>query len=495
MLPILVGLETEYGLTVEGRGATEQVDDAMALVRGYPGERFVGWDYRHESPRADLRGFQADRLNIDPEDAKFDAGHARSGDQEVRSDCVLPNGARLYNDHGHPEYSTPECWSVEELAMQDAAGDLAVLSAAQALEERSGLAVHVYKNNTDGHGASYGTHESYLAPRAWGFERLYRCVCPVLIARQVVCGSGKVGAESGTHCDFQISQRADFFTDAYSIDTLYRRPVFNTRDEPHADPSKWIRLHVICGDANRLSTATQRKVALIKLALWLEEAGRTPVWRVSDPAAAFKAVSRDLTCEGRIGLEGSSWTTSRQVLESYVEAAERFLDSSVSTVCEALAHGRESLELLDDLGKGGDRFARTVDWAAKQRMLTEYLDSEGTDWGDPALKAYDLAYHELDPANSLFAALEELGLVESGPTPEEASSRLALPAENTRALARSVAVSRFREDLVGVSWGNLSFETPSGRRSAVLPPDVEYSRGLIEAESLDEFLGELEALT
>src|SRR5690349_7974066 len=100
MEPILAGLETEYGLYVEGRGAENQVDDSMALVRAFPGKRFLGWNYRYESPRADLRGFRLDKLAYDPEDARFDTSPQRGTDQDIRADRVLVNGARLYNDHG-----------------------------------------------------------------------------------------------------------------------------------------------------------------------------------------------------------------------------------------------------------------------------------------------------------------------------------------------------------------------------------------------------------
>src|SRR5579885_1826840 len=129
--PILAGIETEYGLLVEGRGAEDQVDDSQSLVQSYPGKCFVGWDYRFESPRADLRGFTQKSLQFDPEDAKFDFGRTRGGDMEVRADRILPNGARFYNDHGHPEYSTPECHSLRELALHDMAGEIVVLRAAR----------------------------------------------------------------------------------------------------------------------------------------------------------------------------------------------------------------------------------------------------------------------------------------------------------------------------------------------------------------------------
>lgn len=472
MWPILIGLETEYGLAVEGRGAEDQVDDATALVRCSPDGRFLGWDYRFESPRSDLRGFRVDALSQDPEDARFDRGRVRESDQDVRSDRILPNGARLYNDHGHPEVATPECWSVEEVAHQDLAGDLAVMNAAESFSKAHGRDVAIYKNNTDFHGSSYGTHESYLVPRTIGFDRLFRAVVPVLIARQVVCGAGKVGSESGTHCDFQISQRADFFTESASVDTLYRRPVFNTRDEPHADSSKWARMHVITGDANRQFHGTARKFALVKLALWLEAVGQCPEWRVQNPVRAMSAVSRDVSGQGRIELEGS-WTTAEAVLESYIEAAVRHLDPGYPFVSEAVSVAYGALETLQSLRHGLGKAARTVDWAAKLQMLIEFAEDSGTGFDVPSFQSYDLAFHRLGSSEGLFEALVDLERVEANP--DTAGSRLSRPHEATRALARSLAVTKHLDALVGVSWGCLTFEMNGKSRSVPLDPTGCYS--------------------
>jgi proteasome accessory factor A len=366
---ILAGLETEYGLYLEGRGAEDQIDDSMALVRGYPGECFVGWDYRYESPRADLRGFKLSRLAHDPEDAKFDRGRVYGKDSEIRSDRVLPNGARFYNDHGHPEYSTPECWSLNELALHDYAGQLVVLRAARALAEKTGKPVRVYKNNTDFHGASYGTHESYLVPRALGFEKLFEVLLPMLVVRQVLSGAGKVGSEGGAKCDFQLSQRADFFAEPANTETLYRRPIFNTRDEPHADPRDWIRLHVISGDANMIPKCTARKVGLVKLALRLCTAGEAPVWKLADPVRAFQSISRDMSHQFHVELAGRSWTTAREILESYFAAAESTLELDEDERWTIF----NSRLLLDSLDKDHALVRSQIDWAAKRGMIEHYM--------------------------------------------------------------------------------------------------------------------------
>jgi proteasome accessory factor A len=482
--PILTGVETEYGLLVEGRGAEDQVEDAMALVRDISNGRFVGWDYRYESPRADLRGFRLERLAFDPVDAKFDEGRRYGEAHEVRSDRVLPNGARFYNDHGHPEYSTPECLSIHALARHDCAGQLVVLDAARSLERRLGREVRVYKNNTDFHGASYGTHESYLVPRPAGFDRLFRDLLPMLVVRQVLVGAGKVGAESGPAASYQLSQRADFFAEPANAETLYRRPIFNTRDEPHADPAKWIRLHVICGDANMIPAATARKVGLVKLALHLSDVGAAPMWRIADPVRAFQAISRDETYAFRVELEGRSWTTAAEILESYFAAAEATLelDAEMRWVIDS------SRQLLNDLHRDFDRFRREVDWAAKRHVLEQVLAEEGTDWRDPALRSYDLEYHNADPEASLHAALVEMGEVVPDPDRADLMASLEGVDEPTRAYARGLAVRRFSEDLLGVCWRTLTFRVDGKPVEVDLPPDATYPPELADTSDVGSFI-------
>ena len=462
---ILCGLETEYGLLVEGSGAEGQMRHSMELVAGYPGPCAEGWDYAFESPRADLRGFRLDRLSIDPEDAKFDEGNDWVPTGEVRADRILPNGARLYNDHGHPEYSTPECRSLDDLARHDLAGEIAVHRAGRAYAARTGLAVSLYKNNTDFHGASYGTHESYLVPRAFGFDRLFPALLPMLLARTVLVGAGKVGAEHGDRVPFQISQRADFFTEQASADTLYRRPIFNTRDEPHAEPNDWIRLHVICGDANRIPGTIMRKAGLVKLALMLLFRGEAPEWRLADPVRTIAAISKDQNHDFRIPLEGRSWTTAAEILESYFSAAERTLDlSGDEDLRWTIATSRDLLPKIH-----GDRaaFARETDWAAKLGMIHQILDAEEDPFSEAELQSYDLEWANVDPEASLFDALAAMGSVATfAPDP----ALLETPPADTRAALRGYAVSHLRDDLLAASWRAVTFRTPSGPRRVELPP-------------------------
>ncbi len=486
MESLLSGVETEYGLAVEGRGPRDQVEDSKTLVRSAPVEGFLGWDYRAESPRADLRGFKVEHLSIDPEDARFETGTASWSDIELRADRVLLNGARLYNDHGHPEYSTPECFSLHELAQHDRAGERIVLRAAKAFARESGRAVTIYKNNTDYSGASYGTHESCLAPRALGFEKLYEAVVPMLVARMVLCGSGKVGHESAEPCLYQMSQRADFFTENASVDTLYRRPVFNTRDECHADPRQWIRVHVIAVDANMNARATLRGIALLRLAVLLAMRGEAPVWRIEQPPVAMRKLSRAIDDEGRIELEGGNWTTPRMILESYLDAAEQALELD-DEMREAVAECRT---LLDQRFTDFDRFSRRVDWACKLNMLRRLQDEAGLEWNDPMIQSLDLAYHNVDPNEGLFHALTLDGSADDLPEDDRQAARETDIFDGSRALARSAAVTRLRDEIETLSWGEIAFKA----RRVALPPDKSYPDAIRRVESVEEFISIVESL-
>ncbi len=485
MEPILCGLETEYGLFVNGKGAEDQIELSKALVRSYPDECFLGWDYSSESPRADLRGFQVEKLQIDPEDAKFDKGKPKSSDSKLRSDRVLNNGARLYNDHGHPEFATPECTSAFACAVLDRAGEHAVRRAATRFEETTGLNASLYKNNTDFHGATYGCHESYLVPRSVGWDSLVEAVLPMLVVRQILTGAGKVGSEGGSDCRFQLSQRADFCETILSADTLFKRPIFNTRDEPHADPNQWMRLHVICGDANMNLATTARKLALTKLAIQLAIARRAPKWSLKTPVAAIQSVSRDESRKFQIELADDSFTTAYEILESYFEAAERqgwlkimaSIDSNVGgdpylipfTELQVIPECRVLLEMVREFDP---KLKRHVDWAAKLAMLESFVEQTDGKWNGTQLRSFDLEYHNIDPNEGLYSALIESGEVDDTLMSNESASKVLnfFPTQ-CRSEIRSYALHHFREFIESCNWRTITFLVGEKKICVDLPPN------------------------
>lgn len=461
----MIGIETEYGIYVEGKGAQDLVDEAGYLVKLVPAPTVAGrWDYKQEHPRRDMRGFTVDHLSIDPNDAQFEqSGRPHSTDIEVRSDRVLTNGARLYNDHGHPEYSTPECTNLRELIAHDRAGERWM----QRLAERrmkqlgAGSLVALYKNNTDFHAASYGTHESYLTRRETPFEQILEALLPFFVTRQIFAGAGKVGVEnagSNPPALFQLSQRADFFSTIASVDTLYNRPIVNTRDEPHADARRFRRLHVICGDANLSEVATLLKVGTTLLVLRLIEKGLAPKnVGLRDPVAAIKTISHDQSLKWLVERQGGGTIGAVEVQRAYLGAAKEHL-TGLSPDTDLVLDEWESV--LDRLESDPLSLSDTLDWAAKRALLEGFMDAEGLEgWGDPYLQSLDLEYHNVDPAAGLYYALEQEGRMRRVVSEEEIQAALDNPpASSPRAIVRGLAVRKFPEAVQKMSWGGFTLE-------------------------------------
>ncbi len=296
------GLETEYGITINGAEFVDVVAESIELVRSYTEQgALMKWDYRLEDPHRDARGFRAAELLQDTdESAYFEIDRNRPlSFAEIKSDLVLANGARFYNDHAHPEYSTPECTTLRQLVAHEKAGERILAECARRRNEKlpDGQELRLYKNNTDFSGHSYGCHDNYLIRRDVPWNQIVRGMLPFLVTRQIFAGAGKLGLEEesapGQPGVYQISQRADFFSVLVSIDTMNRRPLINTRDEPHADPSKYRRFHVIIGDSNMSEWATALKVGTTALVLELIERGEAPEIELAQPIAALKSISRD----------------------------------------------------------------------------------------------------------------------------------------------------------------------------------------------------------
>src|SRR5436190_16747713 len=227
-IPKVVGTETEYGIFGPSTPDFNPVLASSFLINAYAGNlRRIRWDYEQESPLRDARGYEPvqERQPVDEE-----LGLAN---------VILPNGARYYVDHAHPEYSTPECAGPRDLVVHDKAGERILERSLEELHRvlPPGQRVAIYKNNSDGKGNSYGTHENYLVDRATPFARIVRDLTPFLVSRQVFTGAGKVGTEGVRSQErtvgYQLSQRADFFEAEVGLETTLKRPIINTRDEPH----------------------------------------------------------------------------------------------------------------------------------------------------------------------------------------------------------------------------------------------------------------------
>ena len=468
------GLETEYGITIQGAGSMDVVAESIELLRCYT-ERgaHMKWDYRLEDPHRDARGFRAPVLLQDTdESAYFEIDRRRPlSFEEIKSDLVLSNGARFYNDHAHPEYSTPECTTLRQIVAQEKAGEriLAECARRRNLSLNDDSEVRLFKNNTDFAGHSYGCHDNYLIGRDVPWDELVARVLPFLITRQIFAGAGKLGVEvesaGGQPGVFQISQRADFFQTMVSIDTMNKRPLVNTRDEPHADPHRYRRFHVILGDSNMSEWAIALKIGATALVLDLIDKGKAPQLEIAQPVSATKSISRDQEYDWIIELNDGRKISAIDVQRLYLEAAEREHagDPEFSWLL------REWESVLDDLQRDVASTADRVDWAAKKFLLSSFRDAEKLAWSDPWQQSIDLEYHHIQPDQGLFYELQRQGAMRTLVSEKEIQDAIYSPPETTRAWFRGRAVARFNHAITSIQWDEIAFSNGKKRRVVKLP--------------------------
>ncbi len=472
-----MGIETEYGISVVGQPSANAMLASSQIVNGYAGVAMRGrrprWDFDEENPLRDARGFDLARdLADDSQLTDEDLGLAN---------VILTNGARLYVDHAHPEYSSPEVTNPLDAVRFDVAGERIMAEAStRALESMGGPLITLYKNNTDNKGASYGTHENYLMDRATPFGDIVRQLTPFFVSRQVVAGSGRVGlGQEGHEHGFQLSQRADYFEVEVGLETTLKRPIINTRDEPHADPAKYRRLHVIIGDANLSEISTYLKLGTTSLVLSMIEAGfLSDELSVSNPVSELHEVSHDPGLQHQITLSSGRRLTGVQLQSEYAEQARKFVEDRYGADADAqtldvLARWES---VLDRLGDDPQRCSRELDWVAKLALLQGYRDRDGLDWDAAKLHAIDLQYSDVRPEKGLYHRLVAAGRMDRLVSEAEVRTATSRPPEDTRAYFRGECLRRYPEHVAAASWDSVIFDVP-GQESLQRVPTLEPLRG------------------
>ena len=505
----VMGMETEYGIL----GA--EPEDVVAACLETESEQGrcpgVRWDYSGEYPLRDARGFEVDRSAVDPSMLTDIPGAASTEGPvpgRLRTTAVvrltaqeeawqrgtatcLSSGGRLYVDHGHPEYATPECTGPAQATLADRAGDLLVARGTELLRRR-GVAARLFKNNVDGKGATYGTHENYLVPRAIDFDDLVQALVPLLVVRPLLVGSGRVGIGAVARgADFQISQRADYLEKVVGLGTTVDRPLVNTRDEPHADPERWRRLHLVPGDANCFDTMTWLKLGMTSLVLQVLADGVPASWRrlrLADPVTQAREVSRDTRLRGALELADGRRLSALEILEQYLETVRGHLgdqgraapapvgdplrpdlsaladgaDTDGAETGAILAFWQASLRELQALRDGGNESdaAGHLEWVAKKQLLDATARRHPGARGRDVLHAVDLAWSELSPAGRGLAERVPAGVDACGGLDEQMGEvSLAEPPATTRAWLRGRLVSAFPGQVVAAGWHSMVLET------------------------------------
>jgi len=479
-IPKVCGIETEYGIMVRGADSNP-VTASSLLINSYLAANYrkVGWDFEDEHPGHDARGFAVDDLLAPDIETNL-----------VNS--VLTNGARYYVDHAHPEISTPECLTALEVVRYDRAAEAIIREsmATAAGHLPDGAEILCHKNNSDGKGNSYGCHENYLLARSVPFGRIVAQVTPHFVTRQIVIGAGKVGCElpgmSADDVPYQISQRADFFEEEVGLETTLKRPIVNTRDEPHCDASKYRRLHVIVGDANMSEVATYLKVGATAIVLaMIEDDALDDDWLLANPVGAIRNVSHDPSLTRTILLRDGRRVTAIEVQWGMLERARKYERShGLAVVGESV--GADVLArweaVLTGLESDRSSVADVVDWVAKQRLIDGYAERHDVRTNDARLKALDLQYHDLRPGKCLADKVGLQTIVDSA----DVTSAKTEPPTTTRAYFRGRCLAKWPADIVAANWDSLVFDI--GRDPLRRVPMMEPLRGTADhvARLIDE---------
>ncbi|MBW3091577.1 Pup--protein ligase [Bifidobacterium sp. 82T10] len=406
------------------------------------------------------------------------------------TNTYLANGSRLYLDVGsHPEYATAEARRPIDALAQDMAGELVMRRLASQAQDQlrdtgygEHLRVHVFKNNADSAGHSFGCHENYLVRRYVSLEQVEHELLPFLITRQLYTGAGRVTDEG-----FEITQRADYLDEAVSSATTRSRPMVNTRDEPHADPEEFRRLHVIIGDSNRSQWATRMKLAVTHLVLCaIEESARLgrpsgcEAFALADPGEANRAVSRDLTCRtAKLRLADGREMTAIEIQRGYLSIVERFMadhreltgesDADAGDMARTVDAWRQVLELLES-GRS-EQLADRVDWAAKLRLFEALHARRGGMIAQSKLAQLDMDYHDI-ASGTVYDALLRRGMMIRLLDDADAQRALSAPPADTRAALRGrfVAAALDAGAQFSCDWTRLTLTGPEHREAVMLDP-------------------------
>ncbi len=490
-IPKVIGIEQEYAISVKGADGLSAFHASCMLVNAYaqkvgirePGMSVL-WDYGHETPFQDIRGELFGRKT---------ARDVTGREDNLLMNAILPNGARLYTDHAHPEYSTPECLSAAEAVACDKAGELilneAVRLAGRILPE---TAIKLFKNNIDHHGQSYGCHENYLmdakaheACLVLHPERAQRTLIPFLVTRQVFAGSGKPGAQ------FEISQRAGFMECLFGLDTMFHRPLINTRQEHHANPQKFRRLHLILGDSTMSDFSTFLKIGTTQIVLqMLEDDFIASDFSLRDALSALKQISARYDCP--IEMADGHKTNAIELQRRFLDLARTYCRSrDVPRVPDAdlilqnwsdVLDGLETLQLSRDCDLEDDPgdLRRKLDWVLKLWLFTRYRRKKNLSWNHPQLKVLDLQFHNIDREESIFYSLRDQGLSEIIAGEAEVAAFVDEAPPSTRAWFRSRCMQKFAREIYLVNWEVVGFDHGDIHRMVPLLNPLKGTRSRFE---------------
>ena len=488
-LPKVLGIETEYAVSCRNPDVNPMAASTILVnAFGHNASAVRAWDFVGETPGVDARDV-------------WDASAEYPRVESMMANVILVNGARYYVDHAHSEVSSPECSSPSQVVLYDRAGDAVIRESMERVLRDLGPSMEIttHKNNSDGKGNSYGCHENYLVDRRVPFSSFQKFMTTHLVTRQVFAGAGKVGVEMArtgeTRVAFQLSQRADFFEEEVGLETTIRRPIINTRDEPHADPVKYRRLHVITGDANMSEFATWLKVGTSALVLsCIEDGGIPDALSIVDPVTSIRLISHDVSLMSRVELVDGTSLTALDVQQRLAESVATWLDTVDDDTVEG--EGRtilaEWVRVLDSLRHDQDSVADIVDWVAKRRLCEGIARRSQAGWDDPRVKLVDIQYHDLRPDKCLASRAQLRRMVSD----DDIANAVQRPPATTRAFFRGTCMARWPGDIISANWDGIIARSGAGPVRIPMNEPLKGTELLVgqllqRVVSMDELLREL----
>jgi proteasome accessory factor A len=447
-----MGLENEYGIS--SKLNTDPITLSNRIVFAYAKhvypESNIRWDYDVENPLRDARGFDMSRADADPSQLT-DEGQAIPN-------LVLPNGARFYVDHAHPEYAAPEVLNPIDITKWDLAGEQ-IMKVAVALDAKEFPEdkIRVFKNNVDNKGSSYGTHENYQMNRSTQFSKIVAGLTPHFITRQIFCGAGRIGiGQKSENIGYQISQRADYIEAHVGLETTMKRPIINTRDEPHADPKISRRLHVIIGDANMSDFANILKVGSTALVISMIEDEFVDFDEVDllNPVGVVKDISHDLDMKNIYLTNSGKKFSAIDIQEWYLEKSKSYLSQ--------IGYDDNSRQVIDfweqalmGLRNNKDDLADRVDWIAKLALINRYKEKQNLTLNDDLIQSLDFKYSEITSDDGIAQVLRRKNFLKQYLEASEVDKAISEPPTDTRAWFRGKALSKFSKSIAAASWDSL----------------------------------------
>ncbi|MCX8181846.1 MAG: proteasome accessory factor PafA2 family protein [Candidatus Methanomethyliaceae archaeon] len=436
---------------------------------------------------------------------------------------VALNGMRIYDDAEHLELSTPVFRNPIDAVIYDKVAERLAFLGIKYLRDKLGN-IYCYKSNTSllkgslGYeSVAWGTHGNYCLKRnVFNFDRwnsVEEMLIPFIISRiPVISGGGILPIRDtyifdpptssrlrGDRLVYVVSPRSIFIKQPSSIDTTVERGFLNQRDEPHADPEKYWRLHDINFEAIRSDFQIFIRDALEVFVLKAAEEGLlTAPPSIKDPIESVRKVASETeNVDQTLDLKnGGRARVLSDIFAYYIDAAERLIESSgdaedhkvlkiIEFLTQKLIEGR-----FEDIGEG-------LDWIAKMQLIEEYgvkdeeavtlcnqyslLDeSTGFYVGDKTEEADSL----FDPASSASYLATVFSLDTS--LKELVKKGLTNSPSDTREYLRTGILKKFSSEIIKMNWWKIYFKGGIIQLPEPLRYGKEEAEALLNSNTLKE---------